>query len=76
MLNKGDNVLGTVSEFDRGRGDPPNLIGAVIQEKEGKYKMLSCIVRAGFTPHGHVPRMANLGTPNFQIINFKYAEKT
>lgn len=39
VLNKGDNVLVTVSEFDRGRGDPPNLIGVVIQEKEGKYKI-------------------------------------
>lgn len=40
MLNKGDNVLVTVSEFDRGRGDPSNLIGVPpIQEKEGKYKI-------------------------------------
>lgn len=38
-LNKGDNVLVTVSEFDRGRGDPPNIIGVVIEEKEGKYKV-------------------------------------
>ena len=31
-LDVGDNVLVPVSEFDRGRGDPLNLIGVVIEK--------------------------------------------
>lgn len=35
----GDNVLLGISEFDRGRGDPANLIGVVIAEKDGKFRI-------------------------------------
>ena len=33
-LNVGDNVLIPVSEFDRGRGDPLNIIGVVLEKNE------------------------------------------
>nr|CAH7763616.1 unnamed protein product [Callosobruchus chinensis] len=35
----GDNVLLGISEFDRGRGHPANLIGIVLAEKGGKFKV-------------------------------------
>nr|CAH7758792.1 unnamed protein product [Callosobruchus chinensis] len=38
-FNVGDNVLLGISEFDRGRGDPANLIGIVLAEKGGKFKV-------------------------------------
>lgn len=44
----GDNVLIPIPEFDRGRGDPPNLIGAVMDTKEGKYKIG---MKHGFVNH-------------------------
>lgn len=34
-----DNVLIPIPEFDRSRGDPPNLIGVVMDTNEGKYKV-------------------------------------
>nr|CAH7758779.1 unnamed protein product [Callosobruchus chinensis] len=38
-FNVGDNVLLGISEFDRDRGDPANLIGIVLAEKGGKFKV-------------------------------------
>ncbi|CAH1103797.1 unnamed protein product [Psylliodes chrysocephalus] len=34
-----DNVLLGISEFDRRRGDPANLIGVFMAEKEGKFRI-------------------------------------
>lgn len=33
------NWLTGVSEFDRGRGDPANLIGVIMSENEGKFQI-------------------------------------
>ena len=38
-LDVGDNVLVPVSESDRGRGDPLNLIGVVIEKSERGFKI-------------------------------------
>jgi hypothetical protein len=38
-LDVGDNVLVPVSEFDRGRGDPQNLIGVVLEKSERGFKI-------------------------------------
>ena len=38
-LEVGDNVLVLVSEFDRGRADPPNLIGIVLRKEAKEYKI-------------------------------------
>jgi hypothetical protein len=39
VLEVGDNVLVPVSEFDRGRADPPNLIGIVLRKETKGYKI-------------------------------------
>jgi transposase InsO family protein len=38
-LDVGDNVLIPVSEFDRGRGDPANLIGVVLEKGDRGFKL-------------------------------------
>ena len=38
-IKVGDNVLVHVSEFDRGRADPANLIGVVLEEKCDQFKI-------------------------------------
>ncbi len=37
-LEAGDNVLVPVPECDRGRGDPANLIGVVLEKTVGRYR--------------------------------------
>ena len=39
-----DNVLIDIPSVDRGRGDPPHLIGVVVDEKDGKL----CVAKHGF----------------------------
>lgn len=35
----GDNVLIPIPSVDRGRADPPNLIGVVLEIQEGKFRV-------------------------------------
>jgi hypothetical protein len=38
-LEVGDNVLVPVPEFDRGRSDPANLIGVILNKTAGSFKV-------------------------------------
>ena len=38
-IGMGDNVLVPVPSFDRGRGDPSNIVAMVIAQQEDKYKV-------------------------------------
>jgi hypothetical protein len=38
-IEVGDNVTVPVSEFDRGRGDPANLVGVVLEKGDGGFRV-------------------------------------
>ena len=40
-LKVGDNVLLSIPSVDRGRGDAANLLSVIIEEKDGKFRIVT-----------------------------------